>query len=532
MRISFKIVVFLIICFPKTGFADVTLNNLFSNGMVVQRDAKIPIWGWADVNENVIVSTSWGASASVVTAADGTWRIDIKTPQAGGPHNITVSGKNIIEITDVLSGDIWLCAGQSNMDFSISKLVNNSKDPEHQPLVEYIRNEVATANDNWIRHIAVPSQSALFNKKLNFEDHWRSVNPEQIKEISATGYFFAKAIRKEVNVPIGLLECALGGTRIQPWISEETYMADPNMKAYFEASLKKSKEITEKISAENYVDTTYTAKFEAWKTGGKKTPKPYPSIHPSLDKQLPATLYNGMLSAVLPFKIKGVLWYQGESNSHFLEEEYQTYFTALIKSWRADWKQTDLPFYWMQLANYKVPDERSNLGWASVNNQLRASLKLPNTGMAVLYDIGEAKDVHPHNKMDAGSRLALWALKNDYHVKVSAVSGPLYKSHKIKGNKIQVKFSEAGNGLMVGHKHLLDPAIEVSNQPLKTFEIKEKDGVWKPAKAKIISKNKLEVWSAEVLSPMDVRYAWSSNPEGANLYNKQGLPASVFLTKN
>lgn len=234
----------------------------------------------------------------------------------------------------------------------------------------------------------------------------------------------------------------------------------------------------------------------------------------------------------MPFKIKGgVLWYQGESNSHFLEEEYRGYFTALIKSWRADWNQEDLPFYWMQLANYEVPDKRSDLGWASVNNQLRQSLKLAHTGMAVLYDIGEAKDVHPHNKMDAGKRLALWALKNDYNVEVSAVSGPLYHSHKIKRNKIQITFSEVGEGLIVGHKHLLNPVSEVKNQPLKWFEIKGKDGEWYSAQAKIISKNKVEVWSEEGLMPMAVRYAWSSNPEGANLYNNHGLPASVFLTE-
>ncbi len=531
MKISIKIIVILIVSIPKFGFADVELNSLFSNRMVIQRNAEIPIWGWADPNEKVEVLTSWGEHATAITNTDGTWRLDIKTPKAGGPHKITVSGKNTIEITDVLSGDIWLCAGQSNMDFSMSKFVKNSRDPKDQPLVEYIRNEVATVNDDWIRHIEVQPTSSLSEKKLNFDDQWRKAKPEQIGKISATGYFFAKAVREQVNVPIGLLECALGGTRIQPWLSEATYMADPNMKAYFEASRKKSNEIIERVSVENYVDTTFTAKFKAWEAGGKKTPKPYPSTHPSLDKQLPATLYNGMLSAIMPFKIKGVLWYQGESNSHFLEEEYRDYFTALIKSWRADWNQEDLPFYWMQLANYEVPDKRSDLGWASVNNQLRQSLKLPHTGMAVLYDIGEAKDVHPHNKMDAGKRLALWALKNDYNVEVSAVSGPLYHSHKIKRNKIQITFSEVGEGLIVGHKHLLNPVSEVKNQPLKWFEIKGKDGEWYPAQAKIISKNKVEVWSEEGLMPVAVRYAWSSNPEGANLYNNHGLPASVFLTE-
>lgn len=240
MKISIKIIVILIVSIPKFGFADVELNSLFSNHMVIQRNAEIPIWGWADPNEKVEVSTSWGEHATAITNTDGTWRLDIKTPKAGGPHKITVSGKNTIEITDVLSGDIWLCAGQSNMDFSMSKFVKNSRDPKDQPLVEYIRNEVATVNDDWIRHIEVQPTSSLSEKKLNFDDQWRKAKPEQIGKISATGYFFAKAVREQVNVPIGLLECALGGTRIQPWLSEATYMADPNMKAYFEASRKKN----------------------------------------------------------------------------------------------------------------------------------------------------------------------------------------------------------------------------------------------------------------------------------------------------
>ena len=530
MKISMKFLAILIICLPISAFADVTLNSLFSNHMVIQRDADVPVWGWADPNEKVEVFTSWGEQVSVTTGADGTWRVDIKTPQAGGPHKITVSGKNTIEITDVLSGDVWICTGQSNMDFSMSKFVRDSRDPKHQPLVEYIRNEVATVNDDWIRHIEVPQATSLYEKKLNFEDHWRSANPEQIGKISATGYFFAKELRTRVNVPIGLLECSWGGTKIQPWISEETYMADPNMKAYFEASRKESMETIKIMDSEGYVDAVYEEQLAKWNAKGKKGKKPKPTVDPRKDSQLPASDYNAMLSAIIPYAIKGGIWYQGESNAVFMPNEYETYFTAMINSWRAEWGQGDFPFYWVQLAACNRGNDEADKGWATVNDELRRTLKLPNTGMAVLYDIGEPKDIHPHNKMDAGKRLALWALKNDYNVEVPAVSGPLYKSMRVESNKIKIEFSETGSGLMVGNKTLLEDTVSV-NEPLKWFEIKGADGIWKKANAKILSNSTVEVWSKEINNPTQVRYAWSGNPEGANLYNKEGLPAAVFLTE-
>ncbi len=530
MKISMKLLAILIICLPISAFADVSLNSLFSDHMVIQRDTEVPIWGWADPNEIITVETSWGASVQVITSLEGTWRADIKTPEAGGPHTITVFSKNKIVINDVLSGDVWICTGQSNMDFSMSKFLRDSRDPKHQPLVEYIRNEVATVNDDWIRHIEVPQATSLYEKKLNFEDHWRSANPEQIGKISATGYFFAKELRKHVNIPIGLLECSWGGTKIQPWISEEAYMADPNMKAYFEASRKESMETIKIMDTEGYVDTVYETQVAEWTAKGEKGKKPKPTVDPRNDRQLPASDYNAMLSAIIPYAIKGGIWYQGESNAEFMPDEYEEYFTAMINSWRAEWEQGDFPFYWVQLAACKRGNDKADKGWATVNDELRRTLKLPNTGMAVLYDIGEPKDVHPHNKMDTGKRLALWALKNDYNIDIPVVSGPLYKSMSVESNKIKIEFTETGSGLMVGNKTLLEDAVSVK-EPLKWFEIKGIEGVWKPADAKITSSNTIEVWSNAVLKPKQVRYAWSANPKGANLYNKEGLPAAVFLTE-
>lgn len=530
MKLKFKILLFIVFILPIALFADVKVNAIFSNHMVVQRDTKIPVWGWADPNEKVEVTGSWGKSSTTVTRADGKWRLDLQTPKAGGPYTITISGKNKIEISDVLSGEVWLCTGQSNMDFALGKFLNNSKDPQYQTLVEYIRNEVANANDDRLRHIEVLQKTSLFKKQTEFKGQWISAVPNQVNKISATGYFFAKELRKQLNVPIGLVECSWGGTRVQPWISEETYMLDKDMKDYFEANRKETNETIKIMDDKDYVDDNYERALAIWKEKGGKDNKPKPTSHPKEDVQLPATLYNGMLNSIIPYAIKGAIWYQGENNAVYMPNEYEDYFSAMINGWRSDWNQGDFSFYWVQLAGCKRANDEADKGWATVNDKLRRTLKLPNTGMAVLYDIGEESDIHPHNKIDVGSRLSLWALKKDYHKKVAAVSGPLYKSKKIKGNKVQIKFTEVGSGLMVAKKSLLEAAILVS-EPLEWFEIVGKDGEWKPAEAKIVSKNKIEVWNTSMNNPVNVRYAWSGYPKGANLYNKEGLPAAVFSTE-
>lgn len=531
MRIFLKSFVLLLFVLPYNVLADVSVNAIFSNHIVIQRETQIPIWGWADPNEAIKVVGSWGESATVVAGANGTWKIKLKTPKAGGPFQIVITGKNEIVIDDVLSGEVWLCTGQSNMDFALAKFLNNAREPQYQPLVEYIRNEVENANDDQLRHIEVLQNTSLYDKQTEFTGQWVSAKGNDVKKITATGYFFAKELREKLNVPIGLVECSWGGSRVQPWISEEAYLADENLKEYFEANRKEVENTIEKMDAEGYTDSVYEQKLAIWKNKGSKGKKPKPEEDPRKDRQTPTTLYNGMLYSIIPYAIKGAIWYQGESNAVYMPNAYEDFFTTMINSWRADWDQGNFPFYWTQLAACKRGNDKADKGWAIVNDKLRRTLKLPNTGMAVLYDVGEAKDIHPHNKMDAGKRLAFWALEKDYNIKVDAVSGPLYKSNKIKRNKIQIKFTESCSGLMTAHKHLLDAAVFV-DEPLKWFEIVGNDGVWKQAEAKIISKNKIEVWNASIANPKYVRYAWSGTPDGANLYNMEGLPAAVFSTEN
>lgn len=510
--------------------ANVRLHTLFADHMVIQRETNIPVWGWADAGETVSVSGSWGEKAETITGADGTWKLTLKTPKAGGPFTMTIAGEDTLTLNDVLAGEVWFCTGQSNMDFSLSKFVNKAKDPKYQPLSDFIKNEIATANDPWLRHIEVNQTTSLFEKKATFDGHWISAEAGHVGAITATGYFFAKELRKELNVPIGLVECDWGGTRIQPWISEAAYMDDEEMKAYFlDENAKIKKQIEQGKSVDELADE-YKKALADWELSDKKQPKPTLKKHITLNEQLPATLYNGMVSAVIPYAIKGTIWYQGESNRSYMSESYEKYFRTLINSWRKEWAQGDFPFYWVQLANFQQNDDRSENGWAVVDDHLRRALSLPNTGMAALYDIGEATDIHPHNKMETGRRLALLALKKDYHKEITAASGPLYKRFEVKRDKIKLEFDEVGTGLMVGKKELANETIPV-NEPLKWFQIAGEDGQWKTADAIIISNNKIEVSSKEVAVPKWVRYAWASNPEGANLYNKEGLPAAIFTTK-
>jgi sialate O-acetylesterase len=530
MSFNYKVILVFLFSLPQILSANVKLNPVFSDHMVLQRETKIPIWGWADPNEKIVIVASWGKSATAIAGADGTWKTKLKTPKAGGPFQITITGKNKIVINDVLSGEVWLCTGQSNMDFAMEKFIRDARESKYQPLVEHIRNEIKTANDDWLRHIEVPQTTSLYEKKTTFKGNWVSANSEDVKKISATGYFFAKELRKHLNIPIGLVECSWGGSRIQPWISEEVYLENDNLKDYYVADRKKVKETIEKIDADGYVDKAYEAKLALWSKKGKKGRKPKSVVHPTLDRQVPATLYNGMLNAIIPYAIKGAIWYQGESNAVYMPNEYQEFLTVMINSWRDEWNQGDFSFYWAQLAACKRGNDEADKGWAIVNDQLRRTLELPKTGMAVLYDIGEAKDIHPHNKMDAGKRLAVWALDKDYNIKVSASSGPLYKCMSVKNHKIKIKFSETGSGLMTGNKNLLEKTVAV-DESLKWFEIVGVDGKWKPAEARIVSKDEIEVSNGTILNPINVRYAWSGTPTGANLYNKEGLPASVFSTE-
>ena len=535
------------LAFPCVGWSDVMPSALFTDGMVIQRETKAPVWGTADAGERVTVTASWGETAAVTAGEKGKWMVKLQTPSAGGPHALTIKGNNSVEIKDVLSGEVWFCSGQSNMDFEMKKLAvafPQRTTPEHEPAANYVKKEMETAKDNLLRQFTVTKAMSPIEPLTTLKGSWMDSSPQHNPGFSATAYFFGRELRQKLNVPVGLIKCAWGGTRIEPWIPAEAFQQDKEMAAYFKSNMSDLEIKMAKWSPEQ-AEANYQAAIKLANANrkGRKTRRsrgPSKETDPKANQQFPSTLFNAMVNPAVPYAIKGAIWYQGESNAGHHTAMYETNFRTMIRSWREHWGQGDFPFYFAQLANYRGRS-RANYrppaakpvdyhGWPSICDQQRRTLGLKNTGMAVLSDIGEPADVHPHNKMDAGKRLALWALKNDYKQKLPVCSGPLYKSHNIKGDKVIIQFDSAGSGLMAGSKVGMADT-QATDEALNFFQICGKDRKWKWANVRITGKDTIAVSHSDIANPTVVRYAWSENAESANLYNKEGLPASIFTTE-
>ena len=473
---------FVFICFFTNinALAVVKLPSVFDDSMILQQDCKVNVWGWAKPGEKITIFGSWQNSA-IKTEADenGDWKVCIKTPKAGGPYNLTIEGENKIEISNILMGEVWLCGGQSNMQRFIRGAKNGYA-------------EIAEANYPMIRLFTVNRTYTLEpQKNLVSEENkqWIICNTDRDTTglFSAVGYFFGRELHKKLNVPIGLIDTSIGGTPIQAWMKRDVLMSEPNFKRVF----------------------------------SKYDPN-------NLTHKNPTCLYNGMIAPLIPFTMKGVIWYQGESNA-WGAYEYRRLFPAMINSWRKEWGQGDFPFYYVQIANYfkhdpklaatqQMPEkgEPSDSTWAELREAQLMALSLPKTGMVVTIDIGEPYDIHPKNKQDVGKRLALWALAKEYNHKDLVYSGPLYEKHEIQGNKIRIYFKYTASGLVV------------EGDKLEGFAIagKDKKFVWANAE---VDGNTVLIWSDEIEKPVAVRYAWS-NWAYCNLFNKEGLPASPFRT--
>ena len=519
-------------------FAEIKMPAVFNDGMVLQREAPVPVWGWG--SDGAAVSVSYAGQKKTTTCKDGKWMVKLDPLKASAnPAEMTIKvGEETKSIKDILVGEVWLCGGQSNMDYTLQGLTRTLREEQYKPLMDYIKNEIATAEDPLLRHFKVRHTPSLLEEKTDTVGTWVKSDKTNTKVFTATGYFFAKELRRELGVPVALLSCNWGGTRVEAWIPMDIYQQSPEMEEYYKSIIDptKAKAATwDEVKAK----ANYQTKLEKWKKdvekakAEKKKPprRPRMATNPARSPHNPATLFNGMTYSLVPYAIKGALWYQGESNAGHYPDQYRDRFSAMINAWRDRWAQKNLYFYWCQLAQFKAPNAEplSNDGWVAVCDHQRLAMSLPDTGMAVLNDIGEARDIHPHNKMDAGKRLSLWALKQAYGRDL-VYSGPLYRESKIAGNKIVVKFDSVGSGLMTGSKNLMDPVVE-TKEPLKRFQICGADNKWKWAEAKIVAKDTVEVSHPDIAKPVEVRYAWSPNAEGANLYNKEGLPASLFKTK-
>ncbi|MDR3219923.1 MAG: beta galactosidase jelly roll domain-containing protein [Dysgonamonadaceae bacterium] len=635
-------VIFILFLFSAIfSSAEVKLPRLISDGMILQRDSPLKIWGWAAPNEALTVNFN---KADYKTSADaqGDWVITLPAQKAGGPYTLTIKASNTIQVNNILTGDVWLCSGQSNMETPISRVMSMFGD------------EINSYSNSKIRYVKIPLTYNFHAPQTDVPPcTWTDVTPETAQDFSAVAYFFAKEMFEKTNIPVGIINSSVGGSPAEAWISEEALQAFPaylNDKRICESdefvaemqrlgSLpgrrwqemlnQQDKGLNEAVkwSSPTYDDSSWQTSDLLDNSWGRKNSRPvngvfwfrktieipadfenqdamlymgrivdadsvfvngkfvgttgyqYPPRNYQLPKGIlkagknlitvrlvsqggipefvkdkpykivcnnreisltgewkyrlgvqmnppggggitfqykPVGLYNAMITPLQNFPVKGFIWYQGESNTDRYIEYYDL-MSTLIGDWRNLWKK-DLPFLIVQLANYMEPALlQQNSGWAELRDvQRKLSQTVPNTGLAVTIDVGEWNDIHPLNKKDVGKRLALQARSIVYGEKI-VKDGPVYQSKSIDGNKIILSFKEGTNDLL-----LVDE--------LKGFAIAGSDGIFKLAKASIDG-NKVIVWSDEVAQPVKVRYAWANNPDGANLRNKSGLPASPFQSE-
>jgi len=482
----------LLLCISLFAFtcaarADVKLPAVVSDGMVLQQGIDVPIWGWADDGEQVTVAIQ-GQKVSAVTKG-GMWSLKLKPLKAGGPYTLSIAGKNRFEFKNVLVGEVWICSGQSNMGWMLKQSDNAEA-------------EIANANYPMIRLFTV-ARNEIDMPQTDVKGAWKECSKDTAGDFSAVGYFFGRDLHKARNVPVGLINNAVGGSPAESWTSNEILSGDADYKQYLAdyipAMLKYNTDM-EKFRADS----------EKAKAEGKPAPrapgKPW----------MPSGLYNGMLRPVAPYAIKGVIWYQGESNAG-RAYQYRKLFPTMIKNWRTTWGQGDFPFLFVQLAAFGPNGPKlGDSDWAELREAQTMTLtSSPHTAMALAIDYGDIADIHPKKKEPVGARLALAARGVAYGEKLT-YSGPVYDSMKIEGDKVAVTFKNTGQGL------------DARGGVLKGFIIAGADGTWHEAKAEI-SGRRVIVSSSEVPKPVAVRYAWAKFPENT-LYNKEGLPAVPFRT--
>ncbi|MDR7210273.1 sialate O-acetylesterase [Flavobacterium piscis] len=631
-----KYFISLFLCISIFSNANVKLPLLFNDGMVLQREQKIPVWGWADANEKIEIRFN---KQIINTKADknGKWMINLKAEKAGGPFEFLVKGKNTIALKNVLVGEVWICSGQSNMEFTVGQAMNFTQ-------------EIKDADFPMIRQFLVEKDMALTPKQTLKSGQWNECNKNTVGSFTAVGYFFAKKLFTELKVPIGIINTSWGGTCVETWTSREAFesskefkemiskvpnieidsllitqkkqlidkieqiqgskiatdvtsfknltfndvnwpvmnvpglwenqqLQDLNGVVWFRKSFEISKEnagkaVTLELSKIDDQDVTYVNGVEIGTTNNYNQSRVYnipagvlkeganiisvkvtdysggggiwgdaSNLKLTVEKTViplaghwkfnvvdikselspnsyPSLLFNAMVNPLIPYGIKGVLWYQGEANAS-RAEQYKKAFPLMINDWRQKWHQADFPFYFVQLSSFDEFGGNSNKGsmWAELREAQQYTLEtVCNTGMCVTTDIGDAKDIHPTNKQDVGSRLAAIALNKNYNQKV-IYSGPKYESIEIKDNKIILTFSSVGSGLMTPDKYGY----------LKGFEIAGKDKIFHYAKA-YIDDNKVIVFNDEVQDPIAIHYGWADDASDCNLYNNEKFPAIPFRT--
>jgi len=508
-----RLITFLLLS-PSLLLAELSVPHFFSDHMILQRERAAAIWGKADAKADVTVSFK-GKTATTQAAADGKWRTQIETgaADANGAVLTISAGADKLEIKDVLVGEVWFASGQSNMYYTMNR------SPEYAGLI-------AESKHPALRMFNAPLVTAAENQD-DIEGVWQASTPETVPGFSAVAFFFARKLHLELGIPVGVIKSAWGGKPVETFTSREALNTLPGTKALVDTMLK-----DEASYDQAKADAAYAMKLEQWRATmaaakgktaeeRKRLPKkPDAPKRPLLTEGKPGVLFAAMIHPFTGYTMRGAIWYQGEGNAKAGAVPYDQTLPLMINDWRNRWAD-EFSFYYVQLASYRAASTEPGVPdpWALCQDRMRRVLETtPKTGMAIINDVGEVDDIHPKNKKDPGERLARWALAKDYG-KELIYSGPLFKSSAVKNGAIRVTFDQSGAGLK-----------SRDGGALKRFEIAGGDKVWKWADAKIDGTDSVLVSSPEVKQPAAVRYAWASNPEGANLINSEGLPASVFRT--
>ncbi|MFZ4763546.1 MAG: sialate O-acetylesterase [Roseimicrobium sp.] len=501
-----KRILLLALALPFAARAELKLPSVISDHMVLQQKQANPIWGWDTPGTKVTVTFS-GQTKSSEAGQDGKWTIKLDPlPANATPQTMTVKGTSEKALQDILIGEVWMCSGQSNMGF----VLNNDWNGDVEALA---------SKHPQLRLFKVPlvgTQELMTDIKAS----WTETTPDTAKGFTACGFFFGRYLHEILGVPVGLIDNAWGGSAAEAWVRRTTLEADPRFKdiserwKQIEATYDHAKALANHEAA--------LTKWKAEAAKAKAEGKPAPQAPRAPQNQLagqgrPGNIFAGMLNPTLGYGIKGVVWYQGESNAG-RAWEYRALFPFMIEQWRKEWKQGDFSFYWVQLADYKpeqaLPVESD---WAELREAQTLSMKLPNSGQCVITDLGEGKDIHPKNKHDVAARLVRWALAKDYGIQIPYRS-PEFKRLEIKGDKAVVTLDMFGSALR---------PFDVAE--VRGFALCGEDKVWHWASGKMIAPDKVELSSDQVANPLHVRYAWADNPV-CNLFSNEGLPVTPFRT--
>ncbi|MDC0937242.1 sialate O-acetylesterase [Pirellulales bacterium] len=474
----------------RSSRGDVSVPNIFSDHMVLQQGQQNKVWGKASPDEKVTVRIG-EQSHEVVADNDGLWSVMLDPLSAGGPHALVVSGSNEIRIEDVLVGEVWICSGQSNMEWPVSRCFD----------ADLVKAGATTPN---IRMINYPNQGTQEPVWSHDKVAWKVCSPESVASFSGVGYFFGRQLHECIGVPIGLINNSWGGSAVDAWINRDLLEADEKYQPTLERWKSMAKEF-ETLSAKS--DLSEDEKKRRQQLRG-----------PLSGNGRPANIYNGVLKSHLGYGIQGAIWYQGESNAS-RAYQYRDLFPMMIKNWRDEWGQGDFPFYWVQLADFmNEQSEPRGSNWAELREAQTMTMdRLPNTGEAVIIDAGEGNDIHPRNKSIVGQRLARWALKNQYGIDIACQS-PRFKSMEKSSDAIVLSFDHVHEGWR-----------PLDTKTLRGFAIAGADQEFVWADAKTVEGDRIEVSSTKVSDPVAVRYAWADNPV-CNMFDGIGLPLTPFRT--